>query len=264
MIEIPVEKQSVEVHDLTVVYDQKPALWDIDFQLPKGKLIGIIGPNGSGKSTLIKSIMEIIDKSSGWVKIFGKDIDKVRHKVSYVPQRESVDWDFPTNVMDVVLMGRYGRKSLFRRTNKEDRKIAINALEKVGMLPFAKRQIAQLSGGQQQRVFMARALAEQAELYLMDEPFAGVDAATENSIFQVFQEIRDSGKTMMVVHHDLQSAAKYFDWIVLMNTRLVAVGSIEEVFTKENMEEAYGGQLSVLNQVHEILRQKNYPIREKR
>ena len=263
MNEIPVEEQSIEVHDLTVVYDRKPALWDIDFQLPKGKLIGVIGPNGSGKSTLIKAIMGIVEKSSGWASLFGTDIDQVRHKVSYVPQRESVDWDFPTNVMDVVLMGRYGRKGLFRRTSAEDKRIAKESLEQVGMYEFKNRQIAQLSGGQQQRVFMARALAEQAELYLLDEPFAGVDAATENSIFEVFQQVRNSGKTMLVIHHDLQSAAKYFDWIVLLNTHLVAYGPIEDVFTKEHMEEAYGGQLSVLNQVHEILRQKEYPIREK-
>ncbi len=257
------EEQAVEVHDLTVVYDRKPALWDIDFELPKGHLIGIIGPNGSGKSTLIKTMMGIIKPSSGWVKLFNQDIDQVRHKVSYVPQRETVDWDFPTNVLDVVLMGRYGRRGIFRRTNKEDIALAMECLHKVGMQDYTDRQISKLSGGQQQRVFMARALAEQAELYLMDEPFAGVDAATENSIFQVFQKLRDQGNTLLVVHHDLQSAAKYFDWIVLLNTRLVAYGPTEEVFTQKNMEEAYGGQLSVLNQVHEILRQKEYPVREK-
>ena len=263
-MKIEPKERAIEVHDLTVVYDQKPALWDVDFELPKGKLIGIIGPNGSGKSTLIKTIMGLLEPSSGWVNIFDEKIDKVRHKVSYVPQRESVDWDFPTNVMDVVLMGRYGRKNLFRRTTKLDREIATECLEKVGMLPFAKRQIAQLSGGQQQRVFMARALAEKAEMYLMDEPFAGVDAATESSIFKVFQEVRDSGKTMMVVHHDLQSAAKYFDWVVLMNTRLVAAGPIEEVFTPELLAEAYGGELKILSQIYDIIREKQFPIREKR
>lgn len=258
------KNSTVEVHDLTVTYNQKPALWDIDFEIPQGALVGVIGPNGSGKSTLIKSIMGIIEPSSGWVKVFDKDIDAVRHKVSYVPQRETVDWDFPTNVMDVVLMGRYGRTSLFKRSSKKDRLIAEESLEKVGMLQFANRQIAQLSGGQQQRVFMARALAEQAEVYLMDEPFAGVDAATESSIFQVFEEIRDSGKTMMVVHHDLQSAAKYFDWIVLLNTRLVAVGPTEEVFTQELLQEAYGGKLSILSQIHDIIEKKEYPVRESR
>lgn len=255
-------KTAIEVHDLTVTYNQKPALWDIDFEIPDGALVGIIGPNGSGKSTLVKSMMGIVEPSSGWVKIFDQDIEQVRHKVSYVPQRESVDWDFPTNVMDVVLMGRYGRSGLFRRLSKKDKRIAAESLEKVGMLQFAQRQIAQLSGGQQQRVFMARALAEQAEMYLMDEPFAGVDAATENSIFEVFQEIRDSGKTMMVVHHDLQSAAKYFDYIVLLNTRLIAAGPTEEVFTQELLQEAYGGKLSILDQIHAIIEQKGYPVRE--
>ncbi len=257
------EDQSVEVHDLTVVYDRKPALWDIDFTLPKGKLIGIIGPNGSGKSTLLKTMMGIIKPSSGWVKLFDQDIDDVRHKVSYVPQRESVDWDFPTNVLDVVLMGRYGRSGLFKRTSQEDIDIAMNSLEKVGMTAFKDRQISKLSGGQQQRVFMARALTEQAQLYMMDEPFAGVDAATENSIFQVFEEIRDQGNTLLVVHHDLASAAKYFDWVVLLNTRLVAYGPIQDVFTKELMEEAYGGQLNVLNQVYDLIQDKDYPVREK-
>jgi len=253
---------AIEVHDLTVTYNQKPALWDIDFEIPAGALVGVIGPNGSGKSTLIKSIMGLIDSSSGWVKIFDQEIDSVRHKVSYVPQRESVDWDFPTNVMDVVLMGRYGRTGLFTRTSKKDKQIAEQCLEKVGMLPFAKRQIAQLSGGQQQRVFMARALAEQAEMYLMDEPFAGVDAATESSIFEVFLEIQASGKTMMVVHHDLQSAAKYFDHIILLNTRLVAAGPTAEVFTTELLQEAYGGKLTVLSQIHDIIEKKEYPVRE--
>ncbi len=253
---------ALEVHDLTVTYDRKPALWDIDFEIPRGVLVGIIGPNGSGKSTLVKSIMGIIDQSSGWVKVFNEDIEKVRHKVSYVPQRETVDWDFPTNVLDVVLMGRYGRAGIFNRLSKRDKEIAQQSLEKVGMWQFARRQIAQLSGGQQQRVFMARALAEQAELHLMDEPFAGVDSATENSIFQVFEEIKQAGKTMMVVHHDLQSAAKYFDWIVLLNTRLIAVGPTEEVFTPELLQEAYGGKLSVLSQIHDIIAQKEYPVRE--
>lgn len=256
------KEQAIEVHDLTVVYNRKPALWDIDFELPKGELIGIIGPNGSGKSTLIKAIMDIVPKSSGFVTLFNQPIDKVRHKVSYVPQRETVDWDFPTTVIDVVLMGRYSRKSLFKRISSEDKAIAKQALEKVDMYAFKDRQISQLSGGQQQRVFMARALAEQAELYLMDEPFAGVDAATEHSIFKVFQEFRNQGKTMMVVHHDLQSAAKYFDYVILLNTRLIACGKIEDVFTAEYMQEAYGGQLNVLHQVHDILRQKQYPVRE--
>jgi len=254
----------LEVHDLTVVYDRKPALWDVDFELPRGSLTGIIGPNGSGKSTLIKAIMGIVPQSSGWVRLFDQELDEVRHKVSYVPQRGSVDWDFPTSVLDVVLMGRYGRKSLFRKISSEDRKIARECLQKVGMEAFEKRQIGKLSGGQQQRVFMARALAEQAELYLLDEPFAGVDAGTEEAIFSLFQALKSEGKTLVVVHHDLQSAARYFDHIILLNTRLVATGPINDVFQPDLLQEAYGGQLHVLSQVYDILQEKEFPVREKR
>lgn len=257
------DQRAIEVHDLTVTYHRKPALWDVDLELPKGVLVGVIGPNGSGKSTFLKSVMGLVEPSSGWVKLFDSPLDEVRHKVSYVPQRESVDWDFPTNVMDVVLMGRYGRRGLFRRTTAEDKAIAIESLERVGMLPFAKRQISELSGGQQQRVFLARALAEKADLYLMDEPFAGVDAATENTIFQVFETLRNEGRTLVVVHHDLQSAARYFDWIVLLNTRLVASGPIGETFTDELLAEAYGGKLHLLSQIHELLQERGFPVREK-
>lgn len=264
MKEVSSTKTAVEVHDLTVVYDRKPALWDVDFELPQGQMIGVIGPNGSGKSTLIKTIMGIVESSSGWVKLFDQDLDEVRHKVSYVPQRGSVDWDFPTSVMDVVLMGRYGRKGIFQRINKEDRRIANESLERVGMEAYAQRQIGQLSGGQQQRVFMARALAEQAELYFMDEPFAGVDAATETAIFEVFQGLRDQGKTLVVVHHDLQSAAQYFDHIILLNTRLVAAGPTKKVFTPALLQEAYGGQLHVLSRIHDLLQQQTFPIRERK
>ncbi|MGC6533546.1 MAG: metal ABC transporter ATP-binding protein [Flavobacteriales bacterium] len=256
-------ERAIEVHDLTVTYHRKPALWDVDLELPQGALVGVIGPNGSGKSTFLKSVMGLVEPSSGWVKLFDRPLDEVRHKVSYVPQRESVDWDFPTNVMDVVLMGRYGRRGLFRRTTAEDRAIATESLERVGMLPFAKRQISELSGGQQQRVFLARALAEKADIYLMDEPFAGVDAATENAIFQVFETLRNEGRTLVVVHHDLQSAARYFDWIVLLNTRLVACGPIGETFTDELLAEAYGGKLHLLSQIHELLEERGFPIREK-
>ena len=254
---------AIEVHDLTVTYNRKPALWDVDLTLPKGAMVGVIGPNGSGKSTFLKSIMGLVEPSSGWVRLFDKTLDDVRHKVSYVPQRETVDWDFPTHVMDVVLMGRYGRRGLFRRLTAEDKTIAKESLEKVGMLPFADRQISELSGGQQQRVFLARALAEKADIYLMDEPFAGVDAATEDAIFKVFVALRDAGKTLVVVHHDLQSAARYFDWIVLLNTRLVANGPIETTFTNELLAEAYGGKLHLLSQIHDLLEARGFPIREK-
>src|SRR5687768_14440567 len=191
----------IEVHDLTVAYHKKPVLWGIDLIVPRGKLIGIVGPNGAGKSTLIKAVMGLIPLSSGWVKVFGQPFRKNLARVGYVPQRESVDWDFPVSVMDVVLMGRYGHLGLLRRPSRRDREIARECLDKVKMLPFANRQIANLSGGQQQRVFLARALAQESDLYLMDEPFSGVDAATESAIMALLHELKERGKTLMVVHH---------------------------------------------------------------
>jgi len=251
-----VDKSILEVHDLTVSYHNKPVLWNIDFDLPAGIVAGIVGPNGAGKSTLIKSIMGLIEPDQGYAKIFGKELDEVRSKVSYVPQRESVDWDFPASVMDVVLMGRYGRRGFWSRYNTEDRKIAKQSLEQVDMLPFAKRQISQLSGGQQQRVFLERALAQQADVYLMDEPFAGVDAATEASILTLLKKMSEEGKTMIVVHHDLQSAYDYFDWMILLNRRLIAVGPKVDVFTDEFIQETYGGNLSILSTLGNIMRRK--------
>ncbi len=254
---------AVEFHDLTVSYDKKPVLWNIDMTLPKGALIGIIGPNGAGKSTLIKSAMGLLPLSSGYVRIFDKALDDVRRWVSYVPQRETVDWDFPTSVLDVVLMGRYARLGLLARPKKKDKEIAMNCLQKVGMEAYSKRQISQLSGGQQQRVFLARALAQEADLYFMDEPFAGVDAATESAILEVLQELTAQGKTVIVVHHDLQSAAEFFDWIILLNMRLIASGPIDQVFTNEYLQEAYGGKLTVLSEVSELIKKRRLPSREK-
>jgi len=259
---VKAEHPIVEVHDLTVSYNRKPALWNVDFAIPRGKLVGIIGPNGAGKSTLIKGIMNLIPLSSGYVKLLGQDLKNVHEKVSYVPQRESVDWDFPASVMDVVLMGRYGKRGLFRWLTKTDHQIAMDCLKKVRMEAFAKRQIAQLSGGQQQRVFLARSLAQQAQLYLMDEPFAGIDAATENAILNLLVDMRSSGKTILVVHHDLQSAYKYFDWIILLNTRLVAAGPKEQVFTQELLQETYGGKLTLLSEIGDLLRKQDFPVRE--
>lgn len=253
----------IEVHDLTVSYDKKPVLWNVDFTIPAGALVGIIGPNGAGKSTLIKAVMGLLPLSSGYVKIFGDKLDNVRTKVSYVPQRESVDWDFPASVMDVALMGRYGKRGLFKRLTTEDRSIARQALEQVHMLEFANRQIGQLSGGQQQRVFLARALAQQADLYFMDEPFAGVDATTESAIIELLKELKAQGKTILVVHHDLQSAQEYFDWIVLLNTRLVASAPTAQVLTPALLQETYGGKLSLLAQVGDIASQKGVDTREK-
>ncbi|MFT4599877.1 MAG: manganese/zinc/iron transport system ATP- binding protein [Arenicella sp.] len=254
---------SVEVHNLTVSYDGGPVLWDIDFELPQGQIIGIIGPNGSGKTTLLKSIMGLIDPASGFVKIYDKNLEEVRGRVAYVPQRESVDWDFPASVFDVVMMGRYGKKNLLKRTNKADIEIANQAIEKVGLTEFKNRQISQLSGGQQQRVFIARALAQKADLYLMDEPFVGVDAATESSILALLQEMKADGKTVLIIHHDLQTVSEYFDYLVLLNTRLIAKGSLQEVLTKENLSNAYGGQLTLLSKVVELIKKTEFPIREK-
>ena len=244
----------LEVHDLTVAYQKKPVLYGIDLEVPPGKLIGIVGPNGAGKSTLIKAIMGVVPSSSGWIRIFGQPFKKSLTRVGYVPQRESVDWDFPVNVMDVVLMGRYGHLGVMRRPTQHDRDVARDCLEKVHMLPYARRQIANLSGGQQQRVFLARALAQESDLYLMDEPFAGVDAATESAIIALLHELRARGKTMLVVHHDLPTARSYFDMLLLMNMRVVAFGPTEEVFTNELLQETYGGRLTILSEVVQEVR----------
>lgn len=241
----------IEVHDLTVAYQKKPVLWDIDFSLPKGNLIGLVGPNGAGKSTLIRAIMGLVPLLSGYVKIFGGSFKDNRHLVGYVPQRESVDWDFPISVLDVVTMGCYGRLSTLSRPSKADIQLAMDSLEQVDMVPFAERQISQLSGGQQQRVFLARALTQDASIYLMDEPFAGVDAATEMAVIQLLKELKNRGKTVLVVHHDLQTVREYFDWVMLLNLRLVNFGPTSEVFTEENIQKTYGGKLVMLAEAAE-------------
>ncbi|MEM6829107.1 MAG: metal ABC transporter ATP-binding protein [Bacteroidota bacterium] len=253
----------LEIHDLTVSYDKKPVLWGVDLTLPQGALCGIIGPNGAGKSTLIKSIMDLIPLSSGYIKLFDRELEEVRKKVSYVPQRESVDWDFPASVLDIVLMGRYAWLGLMQRPRKADKEAAMKALEMVGMQPFAKRQISQLSGGQQQRVFLARALTQSADIYFLDEPFAGVDAATEKAIVQILKDLAKEGKTVIVVHHDLQSVETYFDWVILLNLRLVASGPVKEVFTPSLLEETYGGKLTLLTEVGELVKAGEFKAREK-
>lgn len=257
-----VEAPALEVHDVTVAFERKPVLWNIDLTLPQGVLTGIIGPNGAGKSTLIKSIMNLLPLSSGYVKIFDRPIEEVRKRISYVPQRESVDWDFPASVLDIVLMGRYGKLGLFRRPRKADYDVAMDALRKVGMEQFVNRQISQLSGGQQQRTFLARALAQQADIYFMDEPFAGVDAATEKAIINILRTMTEQNKTVVVVHHDLQSVRNYFDWVILLNTRLVAYGPTETTFTSERLQETYGGKLTLLTDVGDLLRRNEFPNRE--
>ncbi len=239
----------LEIHDLTVAYHKRPVLWGVDVEVPAGQLVGVIGPNGAGKSTLIKAAMGLLPVSSGWVKVFGRPVEDNLRRVGYVPQRESVDWDFPVSVMDVVLMGRYGHLGLFKRPRKEDREVARECLEKVKMLPYADRQISNLSGGQQQRVFLARALAQESDLYFMDEPFAGVDAATEAAIVTILQELKDQGKTLLVVHHDLPTAKTYFDSLLLLNMRVVAFGPTEEVFNYDLLQSTYGGRLTILSEV---------------
>jgi manganese/zinc/iron transport system ATP- binding protein len=256
------DNPSIEAHNLTVIYHRKPVLWNIDFFLPQGQIIGIMGPNGAGKSTLIKAILGLVPLNSGYSRVYGQELEQVRKRVSYIPQRQTVDWDFPATVLDVVLMGRYQQRGMFSRITAEDRVIAKEALEQVNMVSYADRQISQLSGGQQQRVFLARALAQQADLYLLDEPFVGVDAATEQSIMDMLRRMKAAGKTIVVVHHDLHTAPEYFDWLVLLNASLIASGPLAEVFTDELLKVTYSGKLTVLSQVGDQLRERNFPVRE--
>jgi len=240
------ETTAVRVTDLTVAYGELPVLWDIDMDVPAGKLMAVMGPNGAGKTTLIKAILGLVAPAAGRVEIHGDLYARQRHLVGYVPQRESVDWDFPTSVLDVVMMGRYGALGWIRRPGRRERELAMAALDKVGMTDFAHRQISQLSGGQQQRVFLARALVQDARVYLMDEPFQGVDARTERAIVDLLKELRSQGRTVVVVHHDLQSVRDYFDWIMLLNVRRIACGPVAEVFTDDNLALAYGGRVDFL------------------
>ncbi len=239
----------LSIHDMTVAYHRKPVLWDVDYDAPPGKLIAIVGPNGSGKTTLIKAALGLVPMASGTVRFFGEPFGEQRGRVGYVPQRESVDWDFPVSALDVVAMGLYRKVGWFWPVTRKFRKLALGSLERVGMADFATRQISQLSGGQQQRVFLARALAQNADLYLMDEPFVGVDASTEKAIVAVLHELRTAGKTALVVHHDLETVTEYFDEVLLLNMRIVAAGPTHEVFHPENLRKTYGGKLSLLDQV---------------
>lgn len=235
------------VHDLTVAYQRKPVIWDIELNIPEGSLVGIVGPNGAGKSTLLKACLDLIPKTSGWARVYGQPYKKQRHLVGYVPQRESVDWDFPVSALDVVAMGTYRKLGWLKRVGKKERAAARAALEQVGIGDYADRQISQLSGGQQQRVFLARALVQDAMLYFMDEPFAAVDAATEQAIVTLLKGLREKGRTCVVVHHDLATVSKYFDYLVLLNMRVVAAGPTKEIFTRENLRKTYGGKLDLLD-----------------
>ena len=238
---------AVEVEDMTVAYRDKPVLWDVDLVVPAGVLMAVVGPNGAGKTTLIKATLGLITPAAGKVLIYGYPYPQQRRTVAYVPQRGSVDWDFPTTVLDVVTMGRYGYLGWMRRSGKGDRRKAMEALDKVGLADLSGRQISHLSGGQQQRVFLARALVQEASLYFMDEPFQGVDATTERAIIGLLHDLRDGGKTVVVVHHDLQTVREYFDWVTLLNVRRIASGPVADIFTEENLRLAYGGRIGFLH-----------------
>ena len=234
---------AIEVNDLTVAYRDQPVLWDVDLVVPSGVLMAIVGPNGAGKTTLIKAVLGLVRTAAGQVRVFGRPYREQRRELAYVPQRGSVDWDFPTSVLDVVMMGRYGALGWFRRPGARERELAIAALDQVGMTAFAGRQISQLSGGQQQRVFLARALVQDAQIYLMDEPFQGVDAKTERAIVTVLQALRADGRTVVAVHHALQTVPEYFDWAAILNVEKIASGPVDDVFTDENLRLAYGGRV---------------------
>ncbi len=248
------DSSALSVKQLSVNYDKTPALWDISFDTPVGHLIGIIGPNGAGKSTLIKAALGLVPPMSGKALFFNEPLEKVRQKVAYIPQRTSVDWDFPITVIELVLMGRYGRLGLFRRPKKADRAAAAHVLDLVGISALADRQISQLSGGQQQRVFIARALLQEAELYFMDEPFSGIDHGTEQLLIQLLKGFKSEGKTVFVVHHDLNTVESVFDWLILLNMRLVAAGPLDEVFTKENLGKTYGKGYALLDEALKLSR----------
>jgi len=248
------EKQQnyvVEVEDLTVAYDAKPVLWDIDLKIPKGQLMAVVGPNGAGKTTLIKAMLGLLKPVTGAVRFLdgNGDVSTFKNRIGYVPQSGSVDWDFPATVQDVVLMGCYGKLGWIRRPRKADLELTKKTLQKVGMLDYADRQISQLSGGQQQRVFLARALAQEAEIYFMDEPFKGVDAQTERAIVALLKDLKEQGKTVVVVHHDLQTVPDYFDWVTLINLRVVASGPVQEVFHEENLKKTYHSAGTLLRSV---------------
>jgi manganese/zinc/iron transport system ATP- binding protein len=248
---------ALQAYQLTVNYDKTPVLWDISLSIPSGVLVGIMGPNGAGKSTFIKTALGLIKPIAGKIEFFGQPLKRVRQRVAYVPQRESVDWDFPITVRDLVLMGRYGQLGLFRWPRAADRAAVDHYLHVVGMSHYADRQISQLSGGQQQRVFIARALLQEADIYFMDEPFAGIDMTTEAVLIQLLKELKEKKKTVFVVHHDLTTSERYFDWTILLNMRLIACGETKQVFTVENIKKTYGQSHALFDEALKLSQQKN-------
>jgi manganese/zinc/iron transport system ATP- binding protein len=231
---------SLQVRRLTVSYGARPVLWDVDVAFPAGALSAIVGPNGAGKSTLLKAALGLIPSDAGQTLVEGRPVRRARDRVAYVPQRDAIDWDFPITVREVVEMGRYAQTGWFRRVARSDAALVAECLERVGMTDYGARQIGQLSGGQRQRVFIARALAQQAPVMLMDEPFAGVDARTEASILDLLADLRDEGRSIIVVHHDLETVRAAFDWALLLNVRAVAAGPVAEVLTPDTVRSAYG------------------------
>lgn len=248
---------ALTTYQLTVNYDKTPVLWDISLSVPAGVLVGIMGPNGAGKSTFIKTALGLIKPIAGKIEFFGQPLKEVRQRIAYVPQRESVDWDFPITVKDLVLMGRYGRLGLFHWPRDADYAAAEHYLDIVGMSRYANRQINQLSGGQQQRVFIARALLQEADIYFMDEPFVGVDIATEAVLIDLLKQLKAKGKTVFVVHHDLTSSERYFDWSILLNMRLIACGETKQVFNSENLKKTYGQNHALFDEAIKLAQQKN-------
>ncbi len=243
----------ISVKNLTVTYNKKPAIKGINLEIESSNIIGIVGPNGAGKSTLLKGILGLLPADTGEVKIFGKNIKDSLKRVSYIPQKEQFDWDFPINVSEVVMMGRYPYMSLFGSPKDSDKEIVIRVLEKVEMKKYAHTQIRNLSGGQQQRIFLARALAQESDIYFLDEPFVGVDAKTETAIFNLIKELKSEGKTIMIVHHDLSKVEDYFDKIILINQILIAYGDTSKVFTPELLHRTYGGQLTILQKAEQLI-----------
>ena len=238
---------SIEVRGLSVSYEKKRVLTNIFLNVEPGNVYGVIGPNGAGKSTLFKSILGLIEINSGEINVLGNEIQQVRKRVAYVPQKDDVDWSFPATVMDIVMQGRYPHKKILQRLSSADKEIALQSLEDIGIADLADRQIGQLSGGQQQRVFIARALCQQAEVFFLDEPFVGVDNLTEEKIIHLLKRLANEGKTLLVVHHDLSTVEQYFDKVILLNQRLIAFGDTETTFTKDNMAKCYGPQLAILH-----------------
>lgn len=253
---------ALQVHQLTVNYDKTPILWDISLEVPCGKIVGVIGPNGAGKTTFIKTALGLVQPISGKIEFFGKPLTEVRRRIAYVPQRESVDWDFPITVRDLVMMGRYGALGLCKWPRKADVAAVDHYLELMGMSAYADRQISQLSGGQQQRTFIARALVQEADIYFMDEPFAGIDIATETVIMNTLHQLKAKGKTVFIVHHDLNTVETYFDWLIMLNMRLVACGSVTEVFNSDTLNMTYGKSYALFDEALKLSQSKTTGISE--